>query len=199
MKKKIMNSAETIIRKNYPSYDDEKMEIIMYGLEGIYLSITKLVIITLVSYLLGIFKEYVVVLLLFNVLRLTAFGLHANNSNACLFTSMSAFIITPYLCSFLVLNMYVKLGLGIFCVICFILYAPADTEKRPIVNPKRRLVYKIVTTLTGICFVIGALVLKENFICNALIFSMLIEVFLIHPLTYKVFNMSYDNYKNFKV
>lgn len=199
MKKKILNCAETIIRRNNPSYDNEKLEVIMYGLESLYLSITKFIVITLVSILLGIFYEYMIILIIFNVIRLSGFGMHASKSNICLYASMASFIIAPYVCSYFVLNTIIKVLIGIFCIINFMLYAPADTEKRPIVNPKRRMAYKIITTFISIIFTLIAVFINNNFLSNAFLIGMIIEVILIHPLSYKVFNMSYDNYKKLKI
>jgi accessory gene regulator B len=85
----------------------------------------------------------------------------------------------------------------------FILYAPADTEKRPIVSKKRRIIYKILSSSMLAIYIILILILNNNFIVNTLIFAMLTETFMIHPLSYKMFNMSYNNYiqylKNKKV
>lgn len=195
MKNKIIKSANNLLRKTYPNYDDEKIEVIIYGLEAIYLMITKMIIITFISIILGIFKEYIIVLLVFNSVRITGFGLHASKSNICLFSSALIFLIVPYLCSMIYLNTIYKLILGSFCIIMFILYAPSDTEKRPIINQKRRVFYKITTILIAIILTISSIVVSEDFLANALLFGMLIEVFLIHPLVYKVFNLSYNNYK----
>ena len=45
MKKKFLDWSMNIIKKNYPDYDDDKLAEIKYGLEGFYLTITKLLII----------------------------------------------------------------------------------------------------------------------------------------------------------
>lgn len=195
MKENFMKSADNLVRKNYPNYNDEKIEVILYGLEAIYLMITKMIIITLISIVLGIFKEYVIVLLVFNSVRITGFGLHASKSNICLFSSALVFLIVPYICSMIYLNTITKLILGSLCIIMFILYAPSDTEKRPIINPKRRLFYKISTTIIAIILTICSIIVSEEFLANAFLFGMIIEVFLIHPLVYKIFNLSYNNYK----
>ena len=53
MKKMIINYAMNLIEKN-GNYNEEKLSIIKYGLEGLYLTITKLIIIFLLAYLLNI-------------------------------------------------------------------------------------------------------------------------------------------------
>ena len=46
MKKVVMNYLMNLIKKNN-NYDEEKLAIIRYGLEGLYLTITKFIIILL--------------------------------------------------------------------------------------------------------------------------------------------------------
>ena len=53
MKKKFLNSSINLIKRN-GKYSDEQIEIITYGLEGIYLSFTKMVILFSLAYILGI-------------------------------------------------------------------------------------------------------------------------------------------------
>ena len=87
MKKYIMNHAMQVIKDNYPNYNQDKLDEIRYGLEGIYLSLTKTLVILLFTLILGIFKEAVTVLLFFNFIRFFAFGLHAKESWQCWISS----------------------------------------------------------------------------------------------------------------
>ena len=111
MKKYIMNHAMHVVKNNYPDYDDDKLDEIRYGLEAIYLSLTKVVVILLVTLILGIFKEAVMVLLFFNGLRLFAFGIHAKKSWQCWISSSILFMDIPYLCN----NRNFSINLYIIC------------------------------------------------------------------------------------
>ena len=82
----------------------------------------------------------------------------------------------------------------IICIILLVIYAPADTKKKPIINKKRRMKLKYLTLFFSILFSITSIVIKNNFISNCLIISMLLEVILVLPLTYKLLNMPYRNY-----
>ena len=75
--------------------------------------------------------------------------------------------------------------------------SPADTKKRPIVNHKRRLIYKIISTILAIIFVTLSILIKNNYISNCLIFGLVLQNILISPLTYKIFKQPYNNYKEF--
>ena len=87
----IENSLKTI-SSIYPDYDSVKMNEIKYGLEAVYLSLTKVFVILLITLLLGVFKEAVLLLLFFNGLRTVAFGIHASKSWMCWVSSSILFI-----------------------------------------------------------------------------------------------------------
>lgn len=193
MKKFIINKTLNYI-KNNTDYDDVKLKEIEYGLVGIYLTISKMIVIFTVSLLLGIFKEMIIFTLIFNIIRMPAFGLHATKSWICLISSLIIFIIIPGACIYLNINIYIKLFICLVSVILMVKNAPADTKKRPIVNKKRRLTYKILSTLISIIFSIIAILIDNNFISNCLIFSLILENLLISPLTYKLFKLPYNNY-----
>ena len=138
MKKKILNNCIKNIKINKPELNEEQIEIIEYGLESIYLTITKIVVIVLLSIVLNIFKETILMILFYNIIRLFAFGLHTKNSTACLFTSISLFIFGAFLAIYLKISIITKIILSVISLILIIIYAPADTEKRPLINEKKR-------------------------------------------------------------
>ena len=53
------------------------------------------------------------------------------------------FILVPILCMKIVIPINIKIILGLIGLALMIKNAPADTYKRPIINKKRRLTYKI--------------------------------------------------------
>lgn len=196
MKNFVINKIVNYIKK-YNNYSNDEIEIIKYGLEGIYLTITKVLIIIILSIILGIFKEVIIFLLLFNIIRSTAFGLHAIKSYICLISSTLIFILIPYLCLYININIYIKSLISILCILYIYKYAPSDTVKRPIVNRKRRLTYKTISTLICICYSFILLFIKNSFLSNALLFSMILECFMISPIIYKIFKLPYNNYITF--
>ncbi len=188
-----------MVREIYPDYDNDKLDEIRYGLEATYLSITKLVVILGISLLLGIFKESVILLVLFNFLRLTGFGLHATKSWMCWVSSSITFLLVPFFCKSLVLPNYVLVAISVVCLINFLLYAPADTVKRPLIHKKRRLLYKVCTVLIASLYTVLIFITKDTFLQNSLASAMLIEGALINPYIYKLFNLPYNNYKNYVI
>lgn len=196
MKKRFLKWSLNLIKNNNPSIDDIKLDEIRYGLEGIYLTITKTIFIFTICYLLNIFKEMILLLLFFNILRTTGFGLHAKKSWMCWLSSTIMFVILPLLAKNIIIPYNLKLFLGIFGIILIFLYAPADTEKRPLINKKKRIIWKVITTINCTILVIFSLITKE-IISNLIIFGIYSEIILISPLTYKIFHLNYNNYKEY--
>lgn len=196
MKKVCINQLLKLIRKYCPDYDQDQMDIIQYGLESLYIFITKIVFLTVVAIALNMLKEYVIFMIFFTIIRTTAFGLHATKSWICYVASTFSLVFVPWLCTLFEMHIVLKLLLGLGCIYYINKYAPADTENRPIVSMKRRKVFRYLSTSTAIIFVIFSLFMP-HFIANSLIFAMVIECFMISPAIYKIFNMPYANYKTY--
>lgn len=191
----ILNQTLNFV-KNNTNYDEKELLKIKYGLEGIYLTITKIVIILIISIIFNYLETVVITLLFFNILRFFAFGLHAKKSWQCLILSILQFNVLPYL--FLKINIKLSLILiiSIIALISFILFAPSDTEKRPLTNKKKRIIRKICSIISAICFFFIAIYFKD--LRAPISSSLLIESIMVNPLSYKLLGLSYNNYKKVK-
>ena len=196
MKKFIINKCMNYIKKN-TDYNAIKLKEIEYGLVSIYLTITKLFIIFALTLILGIFKEMLIYMILYNILRMPSFGLHATKSWICLLSSTILFICIPYLCIFLSIPICLKVIIGILGICFMFKNAPADTKKKPIVNKKRRQIYKFISTILVIIFALLSIVINNNFISNCLILSIILQNLMISPTVYKIFKLPYNNYITF--
>ena len=196
MKRFVLDKCMKIIKKNM-QYDDTKLEEIEYGLEGIYLTITKVIIISILCIILGIFKEFLTFIIIYSIMRAPSFGIHASKSWICLITSTIFFLGFPLLSIYTTLNTTTKLIIGIISIIGIYLFSPADTEKRPIINKTRRKIYKALSTILAITYIILSMKINNNFISNCFIYSTILQNILISPLTYKLFKMPYNNYKEY--
>ena len=143
MKEKFIASVVNLAKRKM-EYTEEEVAIMRYALEGIYLTFTKILVITLIAALLGLFKEYIWFVLLYTPIRSVSFGWHANTTKECWVVSILAFILIPYTFSIITINRITKIILLTFSIFIFALYSPADTKKRPIVNKKRRLMFKVL-------------------------------------------------------
>ncbi len=197
MKGLVLNNSIKLIRNIYPNYDDNKIDRVRYGLEAVYLTLTKTIVILLLSSYLGLLKDTLILLLFFNLLRLTGFGLHASKSWICLITSITMFIGCPLLMRVITFNIEEIIFICSLSFISFLIFAPADTIKRPLVKKKKRIRYKIITLITCIIYSFLSFYINNQLIRNSLLFAMLIEVIIVNPIIYKLFGMPFNNYKTY--
>jgi len=197
MNKKIINKLMDFIKKNNPQHNEEKLAEIRYGLEGLYLTFSKFFIIMFMAIILNMLYEFIMFILIYNFIRMVSFGLHATKSWICLISSTIIFILFPIMCKYFIISNYIKVLLGIGLIYLFYKNAPADTKKRPIVNPKRRLTYKYLSVILTIIYIFCSIFVDNNFISNCFILTLVVQAFMISPTIYKMFGLSYDNYKNY--
>ena len=196
MKKVVLSNMMNLIKSNN-NFDEEKLEEIEYGLESIYLTFTKLIIIFSLSYILGILKEVILLSIFYNIIRITAYGLHASKSIHCLIMSSTMFIGGVYICNYIHIALFIKIIISLLCIYFVYKYAPADTHKRPLINAKKRRKLKIISLISATIFTILIIIYSDNIISNYLLVGMTESVIMIHPLVYKLLKLPYNNYKNY--
>ena len=194
----IINNSISLVNKTN-KYNNTELEEIKYGLESIYLAITKVVVILFISACIGLFKEAVLFLLIFNLVRATAFGLHASKSIWCWISSSISFLLIPFICKNVIFPTIFYIVASIITMIIFLLYAPADTVKRPLINKKKRKMYKILSVITALIFISLIFIIDNFLIKKMFIFALILESILILPITYKIFKLPYRNYLNYKL
>ncbi|MCI8545596.1 MAG: hypothetical protein HFH09_05175 [Bacilli bacterium] len=197
MKEYVVKNSLCLIKKYNPTIDQISLSEIEYGLVGIYLTITKTIVILLLACILKIIPEVIIFIIVFNIIRTCSFGLHATKSWICLISSILIFIPVPIVCQYANLSNNIKFLIGIITIFFIYKNSPADTYKRPIVDPERRKIYKLLSTIITIMFTILALCINSNFLSNCFIFAPIVQCFLISPMVYKFFHLPYDNYKTY--
>lgn len=193
MKKLVINGLMSNINKFY-NYDETKLAEIKYGLEAIYLLVTKTVIIFALAFILGVFNELLLLMITYSLLRTTGFGVHAKKSWHCWASSLLIFLGAPMLCKYLSLGKPVLIIISLLSTVLLFKYAPADTEKRPIISRVRRRIYKICCTSTALVFIILIGLTESVILENCLLFAILIQTFMVLPTSYKIFDVKYNNY-----
>ena len=194
MKALLLDSTMNFICK-YHSYSELDKKKLRYGLEGIYLTITKMIILVILSCILGIFEEFICVTLLFNIIRYTGFGFHAEKSYQCLLFSIFNFIVIPYISLHINFSNTVIYGICGICILHYLLFAPADTKKRPLPNKKKIVIRKIITVMIGIVYTMLIILFNSEYWTDILLSALIIQTIIISPLTYWVFKEPYNNYK----
>lgn len=196
MKDLFVNKSMNLLISKY-NYDSDTKDRVIYGLELIYITVTKLTVILLVSLIFGLIKETLIFSLFITGLRTFAYGLHAKKSWHCYISSLFSFIFMPYVFINISIGLISKIIISILCLISMIIYAPADTHKRPIINKKQRFKLKIIATSICAIYIIIIFVSKNVWLNNLIILSMITESFVINPFIYKIFDLPYNNYKTY--
>ncbi|PWL69867.1 MAG: hypothetical protein DBY23_06490 [Bacillota bacterium] len=191
MKEVFLKHSLQLITANR-EWDEESLEKIRYGLEGIYLTIVKLVILLALAIILNIERLFLINLVFFNILRFFAFGVHARNSTQCLITSTVMFIIFPILSTSIDFPLPVQIIIASICVLLFLLYAPADTHKRPQKNRKKRQIRKAFAVTIAIVYVLLIIMLKD--LNQIILCSLMTETIGILPITYHILGVPYKNH-----
>lgn len=194
MKQLFLDSSMNLICK-YQSFSDYDKKKLRYGLEGIYLTITKLVILLILAFILDMFLEFVLVTVLFNVIRYTGFGFHAEKSYQCLFFSILNFVAIPFLLLHIHLSDFAVYVICAFCNVHYLLFAPADTKKRPLSNKRKRIIRKTLTVLIGLCYTLAIVLLHNEFWTDIFLSALVIEMLAVSPIVYLLLGQPYNNYK----
>ena len=192
---KITQSLTDKIRKEMPDVDDERAEVINYGLQILLGEVPKTFIMLLIAYLLGVFKLTLITFLILMPYRTFSGGFHLKTHIGCIVTTCAFYCGTALLAKYIVLSNVAKyiliILLAIFGIIMIKLYAPADTENVPILSKKIRKQKQILSYVTFIIGLIIALFIKNNIISNIIIFGYLMQTCMITKLAYRLTNNKY--------
>ena len=192
---KICTFLTNQIRKEMPEVDDEKAEVINYGLQNIIGEIPKIFIMLGVAFILGIFK-----LSLFTFITLLPYkgasgGVHLKTHIGCILFTNAFYCLIPFVSQYFVIPQIAKYiivaAIWIFGMIMIKLYAPADTENVPILNKDDRRKKQIVAYITYTIGLFAALVIPNATLSNILILSNFIQTLTITKFVYRLTNSKY--------
>lgn len=204
MIEKICNSLTNRIKKEMPEIDDERAEIINYGLQLVIGEIPKTFILILIAWVLGVLKLTVLALLLIIPYRTVSGGVHLKTHIGCIIATTIMYTGTAVISNYMVWNIiYLKyiaiFAIWIFSIIMIKLYAPADTEAVPILRKKERKIKKYLSYIFMTIMLVVSLVIKNNVVSNILIFGTLLQTISITRFIYNITNNKYgyeEYYKN---
>lgn len=197
MKEVVIENIMLSIRNN-TDYTERKLKEIKYGLESLYLTLTKIGVIYVISIILKTYKELSLIFLFYGILRLTGFGIHAKSTKECWIVSLLVFVPIPYILKLIVIPKYINIILSLIGTILLLIYSPADTTKRPLIHKKKRVMNKVITTILASIYTVIVIFTKNNILSNTLTFSIILEMIMVLPISYKLFGLTYNNYLNYK-
>lgn len=182
MKYKVVDYFFLKIKNHNKDLDEIKLEELRYGLLGLYTLITKTSAIIVLSVIFGFFKEFIIFLLFYGLIRGVGYGTHAKSNLMCWIFSTVLLLGIPYVFSLLVFNNISKSIIWSLCFINFLIFCPADTAKRPMINKLRKLKFKLTILLLSVIYLV--LIFKLNSLSNLILAAMVLEAILTNPLGY---------------
>ena len=183
------------IRKEMPEIDDEKAEVINYGLQNIIGELPKTFLVLIISYFLGILAETLMTFLLLIPYKNSSGGFHLKTHLGCIIGTTVFYCGVAFLSKIVILDNMLKyiiiVAIWIFGMIMIKLYAPADTENLPILRKKDRKKQRNMSYITFSVGLIIATIVKYNVISNIIIFGYFFQTLTITKLAYRLTNNKY--------
>ncbi len=194
MKKKFIDNSLKYIenKKELSALDKKKLK---YGLEGFYNLITKFIVLSILTIILNIFKEFILLTIIYSFFRMYGFGLHAKKTWQCWLSTIPIYIGGSLFIKYFTLPTYLITIIWIIGYTSFILFAPADTKSRPLIHKEKRIRAKFLSIMIVTIFFIINLFYHNNVFLNATLYSLILQSVIMNPLTYKLFKAPYHNYK----
>ena len=201
---KICNSLTNRIRIKMPEIDDERAEIINYGLQLVIGEVPKMLITILIAWALGVLELSILTLIVMLPYKTVSGGVHLKTHIGCIITTSLFYSGTAILSKNIIIeNIFLKCLIitliWIFSIIMIKLYAPADTEEVPILRKNERKIKKILSYIFMTATLIVGMIIKDSTLSNILIFGTLIQTIFISRIIYTLTRCKYgylDAYKD---
>lgn len=184
------------IRAEMPEIDDERAEVIHYGLENFIGELPKFFIIFGIAWALNIFELTAIAFISVMAYRSFSGGFHSKTHIACIvFTTL--YYVGNVLISQIIsfeqewIKYFIVLAVWLVSIVMISKYAPADTENVPILSKKIRKQKKILSYITMTLTLIVALLIQDRVISNIIWIGVIIQTFCITKLAYKLTNNKY--------
>ena len=187
---KILNFIST------ENIDNDKKEVLLFGITRIVEDIPKTIGIILIGIILGILKEIAIVTIVLATYKTFVGGVHAKTNLGCFIYSVIFYLAIIYSARYINLSGINQHGIYlliyIFSVYTIVVYVPADVIEIPKINLNLRRSLKIKAFIVlNIIYVIALVFISNNIIKNLLIYY----VFYIGVMTtrtiYKLFKTQY--------
>lgn len=185
------------MKKEMPDIDDERAEVINYGLQIILGEIPKIFIMLGIAYLLGVFKLSLITFLIILPYRTFSGGFHLKTHLGCIICTSLMYTGPAFLAKYVNLDGVIKIItimlLWTFAMIMITLYAPADTENVPILRKSERTQKRVLSYMTLTIALIAAALIDNQIISNIIIIGYLFQTCSITRLAYKITRNKYGH------
>ena len=160
-------------------------EVLAYGFGLLLMSIATYLTALTSALILGVFREMLIAMAVYMLMRFTIGGSHANHRAICFIVYTGTLYLCIFLAATLSLNVYAVMSLYLVNVILLIMYAPGDTVKQPMV--RWRQTRKVAGLLILSCLFIASFLLRSMRIeTNILLLMSTITCVFLHPFIYRI-------------
>ena len=192
---KICNYLTNKIRKQMPEIDDERAEVINYGIQLIVGEIPKTFVFIAIAAVLGILKEFFITMVIIFPYRSFCGGFHLKTHLGCILGTSLMYCGTAYISQFQLFTGNIKYAaiivVWIFGMSMCKLYAPADTENVPILRKKDRRTKQILSYIVLTITLVVGIFINNYVVSNIIILGMFVQSITITKLAYKITNNKY--------
>lgn len=183
------------MRKENSEIDDERAEIIKYGLQLLLGEVPKFFIMAAIAWALGILKLTIICFILMLPYRMFSGGFHLKTHIGCIVGTSLMYTGNAFVSQYIQISLEQKIVfavlLWIFAWVMIYKYAPADTENVPIISKKERRKKKILSYIMVTITIVAGCLVKNNVISNILLFGVLIQTISITRIAYRLTNNRY--------
>lgn len=195
---KLCDYLTSKIKKEMPDINEERLEIINYGIHLLVGEIPKTFLFLIIALILGVFKEFLITCLVIFPYRAFSGGFHLKTHLGCILGTSIFYCGVPLLSKLIVfeplqMKYFIIILVWIFGILMCKLYAPADTENVPILRKKDRKVKQILAYITLTITLIIGLFITDRVISNIIIIGMLLQSMLITRIAYRITKNKYGH------
>lgn len=193
---KICEYLTNKIRKEMPEIDNERAEVINYGIQLIIGEIPKIFLLFFMGIILGVWWQTLLAFILLLPYKVCTGGFHLKTHIGCILCTNiiycgNAFFSTIFTFHNDIIKYITIFLIYVLGIILISIYAPADTENVPILTKKERTTKKILSYIFLTINMAVAIFIPNKTISNILIFGTIIQTLTITKIAYKLTKNKY--------
>lgn len=193
---KICEYLTNKIRKQMPEIDDEKAEVINYGIQLIVGEIPKIFLMFGLGIILGLWWQTLLAFFLLLPYKTVSGGFHLKTHIGCFLCTNIVYCGNAYISTIWnfpsEISKYITIiGILILGIIMVSIYAPADTENLPILTKKERRIKKTLSYIFLIINLLVAAFVPNSIISNLIIIGTFIQTLSITRVAYIITKNKY--------
>ncbi len=183
------------IRKEMPEVDDERAEVINYGLQLIFGEVPKFFIMAAIAWALGVLKLTILCFMIMLPYRMYSGGFHLKTHIGCIIGTSLMYTGNAFVSQMIHVPLTLKIIYAIFmwafAILMIYKYAPADTENVPVISKKERRKRKNISyIIVSVMLILGCLI-NNNVISNILLVGVFLQTVSITRIVYIITNNKY--------